>query len=155
MNLRKSLFALGLALAAILAAALSVEAQGTCKISTTPVSFGTYNVFATTPLDTTGSVTYRCVPPVTGITIVLSRGSSSTFSPRTLVKGTESLNYNLYLDAARTRIWGDGTGGTQVFSDPNPQNNQDVTVTIFGRILAGQDVSAGTYADTVTATITF
>ncbi len=67
----------------------------------------------------------------------------------------EGLNYNLYLDAARTTIWGDGTGGTQVYSNANPPNNTNVTVTIYGRIPASQDVSAGSYTNTVTATINF
>ena len=125
-----------------------------CTISTTPVSFGSYNVFSATPLDTTGTVTYRCGTE-RNIRITLNRGGAATFNPRRMLKGSEALNYNLYRDAARTTIWGDGTGGTQVYSDANPPNNQNVTVNIFGRIPAGQDVTAGSYANTITATINF
>ncbi len=153
MNLRTFSIALGLVVTAILATALPVEAA--CTISTTPVSFGSYDVFATTPVDSTGSVTYRCQPQDKNITVSLNKGGSPTFDPRRMLKGSEALNYNLFLDPARVQIWGDGTAGTQVHSDKNPPNNQDVTVTVFGRIPAGQDVSAGTYTDTITATVTF
>ena len=72
-----------------------------------------------------------------------------------MLKSSEALTYNLYLDASRTTIWGDGTGGTQAYSDPSAKKNQSVTVTIYGRIPAGQDVSAVSYSNTITATINF
>jgi spore coat protein U-like protein len=64
------------------------------------------------------------------------------------------LQYNLYLDAARTAIWGDGTGGTQSYTTASPPSGTQV-VTIYGRIVAGQDVAAGGFADTVTAIVNF
>jgi spore coat protein U-like protein len=126
-----------------------------CTISVTSVAFGTYNVFTTTADDSTGTITYRCNATAANISISLSDGSSSTFSPRTLRKGSEVLTYNLYRNAARTNIWGDGTGGTSVYTRPNPPNNSNVNLTIYGRIPAQQDVSAGNYSDTVSAVINF
>ena len=152
---KKVLVALGLALAVLLVTPFLAVAVPNCDISTTGVSFGTYNVFSATPLDSTGSVSYKCTGNAANITIALDRGGAPSFNPRQMLKGTEALNYNLYRDAARTTIWGDGTGGTSVYSDPNPPNGLTTPVTIYGRIPAGQDVSAGTYTNTVTATITF
>jgi spore coat protein U-like protein len=126
-----------------------------CTISTTSVAFGNYNVFTTTPDDSTGTITYRCNSTAANISISLSDGSSTTFSPRTLRKGSEVLSYNLYRNAARTQIWGNGTGGTAVYTQSNPPNNQNVNVTVYGRIPALQDVSAGNYTDTVSAVINF
>ena len=126
-----------------------------CTISVTSVAFGSYNVFTTTPEDSTGTITYRCNSAAANISIALSDGSSSTSSPRTMRKGTEVLNYNLYQNAARTNIWGDGTGGTLIYTQGNPPNNQNVSVTVYGRIPAQQDVSAGNYTDTVSAVINF
>ncbi|HEU4687590.1 MAG TPA: spore coat U domain-containing protein [Vicinamibacterales bacterium] len=126
-----------------------------CTISVTSVAFGNYNVFTTTPDDSTGTVTFRCNSSAFNISISLSDGSSSTFNPRTLRKGAEVLNYNLYRNAARTTIWGDGTGGTSVYTNSNPPNNSNVSVTVYGRIPALQDVSAGNYTDTVSAVINF
>lgn len=126
-----------------------------CTISVTSVAFGNYNVFTTTADDSTGTITYRCNSSAMNISISLSDGSSSTYSPRTLRKGSEILQYNLYRNAARTTIWGNGTGGTSVYTSANPPNNSNVSVTIYGRIPAQQDVSAGSYSDTVSAVINF
>lgn len=131
-------------------------AEAACTISTTAVSFGSYNVFAAAADDGTGQITYRCTgTPTPLVTIQLDKGGSSSFSPRQMRNGSEMLNFNLYLDSTRTTIWGDGTGGTQAYSQANPPNGQNINLSVFGRIPAGQDVSAGTYSATVTATIFF
>ncbi len=126
-----------------------------CTISAVGVSFGTYNVFSASPLDSTGSVTYTCtgIKPPDRVTINLSRGGAPTFSPRQMLKSAVTLNYNLYLDAARTTIWGDATSGTSHYGPVAPVSN--ATITIYGRIPAGQDASAGSYINTVVATINF
>jgi spore coat protein U-like protein len=140
---------------AMLAAPVIAEAQLglNCTISTTPVAFGDYNVLSASPKTSTGSVTYQCTLGV-NIIVTLSRGSSATFDPRTMLNGTEALNYNLYREAAFQNIWGDGTGGTQSYS-ALAALLVPVTVTVYGRVPAGQNVAAGAYADSVVATIIF
>jgi spore coat protein U-like protein len=148
----------GLMVAAVcLVGATNAAAQlaPSCTISVVSVAFGTYNVFTVPPADSAGSVTFRCNSAAANISVTLSKGASSTFTPRTMTQVGEALGYNLYLDAARTSVWGDGTGGTSTYTDANPPNNQNVTVPIYGRIPAGQDVCAGLYSDTVLATINF
>ena len=133
----------------------AATAEAACTISTTAVSFGTYNVFSGSPNDATGQVTFRCSPPLPSlVTIQLDKGGSSSFNPRQMRQGTETLNYNLYLDSTRTTIWGDGTGGTQTYTQTSPPASAQ-NANIYGRIPAAQDVSAGTYSATVTATIFF
>ncbi len=132
----------------------------TCTISVTPVSFGNYNVFTAAATDSAGSLTFRCTGPGNSgnnisISITLSKGSSGSFTPRTMLVTGSLLGYNLYRDAARTTIWGDGTGGTQAYVNAVAPRNQNRTLTVYGRIPAQQDVRAGSYADTVTATINF
>jgi spore coat protein U-like protein len=126
-----------------------------CTISATSVNFGSYNVFNGSDTDSTGTVTYRCNGSARNITIGLTQGASASFNQRQMQKGLESLTYNLFVDASRTNIWGDGTGGTAVYSSANPPNNTNVNLTVYGRVTAGQDVSAGTFSDTVTAVINF
>ena len=46
-------------------------------------------------------------------------------------------------------MWGDGSGGTTTSYIKNPPNNLDVTLVVFGRITAAQDVGVGNYTDTV------
>jgi len=125
-----------------------------CTISTTSVSFGSYDVFASTPTDTTGTVSFTCNGNA-DVTITLSKGGSSTFNPRTLNGGSDTLNYNLYKDAARTTVWGDGTGSTSTYTQVSVPSNAAQNLTIYGRIPAAQDVRAGTYTDSVTVTIDF
>jgi spore coat protein U-like protein len=125
-----------------------------CTISTTPVSFGVYDVFSGTATDSTGTITFKCTGNAS-VTINLNKGTSTTFTPRVLTSGSNTINYNLFTDASRGTIWGDATGGTSNYVNANPANNQNIVVTVYGRITSGQDVSAGSYSDTITATINF
>ena len=132
------------------------EAALSCTISiNSGVAFGAYGVFSSSPTQATGSLTVNCSGSGP-ITVTLSRGSSSTFSPRTLVSGGNHLNYNLYVDGAHSTIWGDGTGGTSTvtgtMATPSPQS---LSATIYGQITPQQDLPAGSYGDTVVATVNF
>jgi spore coat protein U-like protein len=140
---------------AVLFCTICAEAA-TCSITTTPVAFGTYDVFSSVPTDTTGSVSFTCDGSATNIFITLSRGvgSGANFNRRRLTGPSDTLDYNLYLDAARTTVWGEG-GSTSTYTNASPPNSTAIVVTIYGRISAGQDVRAGTYTDTVTAIINF
>jgi spore coat protein U-like protein len=148
---RMLLLILGFSLA-FLAAAGPAEAQ-ICSISTpTSVAFGTYDVYGAF-VDTTGTVRVGCIL-ATNVTVDLSRGNAPSFNPRYMANGAEHLTYNLYLDAARTTIWGDNTGGSS-HATPGTIFFAYVNITIYGRITAGQDVSAGSYTDSITATVNF
>ena len=142
------------ALALVLMLVLPAICSADCSITTTGVNFGPYNVFDSAPVDSTGSVRYQCTGNTNSFTIAIGRGSSPTFTPRTLQNGADAMNYNLYLDAARTSVWGDGTSGTTLFTVWNP-TGKAVSVPIFGRIQPGQDVTAGTYSDSIVVTIQF
>ena len=125
-----------------------------CTVSTTSMAFGSYNVFSTAPIDSTASLVIRCDGGVKTMSISISRGSAATFA-RQMLKGAEALLYNLYRDAARTLIWGDGSSGTQTDIESSIPKNTDIPLTVYGRISAGQDVSAGSYTDSVTVTINY
>jgi spore coat protein U-like protein len=127
-----------------------------CTISTTPVNFGSYDVFSASPADSTGLISITCnetPAPYAPVSIGPSPNSGG-FNPRKmrLTSGTDLLNYNLYTNATRTSIWGDGTSGTvrvwRTFKKNVPQN-----LIVYGRIPPGQDVRAGTYTDTLTVTL--
>lgn len=131
-------------------------AAAQCTVSATGVNFGSYNVFNATATDSTGSVSYQCALPVS-VQIKLSPGSSGSFAPRKMVKGAERLDYNFYLDGGRSIIWGDGVAGTSFYSSTVSifQLSTPINVTVYGRVSPRQDVSAGSYADTVIVTIFF
>jgi spore coat protein U-like protein len=144
--------------ACVLLALLAVPhaAAAQCTISSTSVNFGPYDVFDSAPRDSTGTVTYECVLPVS-VQITLTRGSSATYDPRTMTKGAETLQYNLYLDNSRSVVWGDGSGVTNLYSATlTPfEVGTNIGVTVYGRLFARQDISAGAYTDMITATINF
>ena len=133
----------------------TAEAAPSCTISAGSLAFGSYDVFASSANDSTTTLTITCNGAAHDIVVSLSTGASGGYNPRTMTRGGESLSYNLYRDAARTSIWGDGTGGTSTYTNANPANNAAINVTVYGRVPAGQDVSAGAYSDTVSAVINF
>ncbi|QFS46051.1 hypothetical protein GXM_03531 [Nostoc sphaeroides CCNUC1] len=144
-----------LMLGIILNCATALPALSDCTISATGVAFGNYDVFSSSPVDMDGSVTYNCTS-ATPITIDLSQGTNGSYINRKLKKdASNELNYNLYLDAGRTQIWGDLSGSTTHHTNPTPTTGIDITIPIFGRIPALQNASVGSYTDSITATINF
>lgn len=152
----KVMFALGAALAAG-GSSGRAEAMSCSFSAVSGVSFGGYNVFSSASLDSTGSVSIVChgIGAGDALTIDLSRGGASSYFPRSLSGGSGALSYNLFLDAARTVVWGDGTTGTGHFGPVTPGEGVTATATIYGRIPARQNAAVGVYADTITVTINF
>ena len=144
----------GFTLAACVSLGAANRAEAACTLSASSVTFPLYNVFSASTTDSTGTVTYTCSNADHDIRISISKGSSTTFTPRGLKRGTEALSYNLFTDSTFGTIWGDGTGTTTTYFNHNPPNSA-VTLTVYARIPAAQDVSVGTYTDTVVVTIDY
>ena len=131
-----------------------------CTMNATPINFGNYDVFSSAPLDAVGTITINCSMRVRRATVTLSVSSTSgTYNPRRMRRsaGSDLLSYNVYTDAARTAIFGDGTGGTSLVRPrrpPGPRVSWGANITMYGRIPSGQNVSVGAYSDTLTATVT-
>jgi spore coat protein U-like protein len=127
-------------------------------VSATGVNFGAYDVFVTTPLDSTGTVTVTCdqAPPADIVVAIGPSGTSGGFIPRQMrsASSPDRLNYNLFVNAGRSTVWGDGAAGTSTVFLKNVKKNRPAVTTIYGRIPAGQDVSVGSYSDSLTVTIT-
>jgi spore coat protein U-like protein len=147
-----------LALAAVTAPGLS-RAQ-TCSFSAGPTSlaFGSYNPANATPTDSSATFTYGCSSArARPVVIDLNPGSYGSFATRMMGLGADRLNYNLYTTAQRSTngIWGDGTGGSVEVSSVPQGSTHGATLTIYGRIDAGQWVTAGTYSDTIVVTLNY
>jgi spore coat protein U-like protein len=120
----------------------------TCTLSSVSVEFGTY-IPAGGNADSVGSLTFRMTGSSNPIAIRLGAGNSNSFSPRSMTGQIGQLAYNLYLDAARTSVWGDGGGGSSYYQNGGPPTDTDVRVPVYGRIPGGQSVAPGTYSDTI------
>ena len=116
----------------------------------TAMAFGTYSVFPPAQVATATTFSFRCTPNQYA-RILLSQGSSGSFTPRSM-NGTAP--YNIFLDAGGTQIWGDASGGSVTYDVYNsaPQNTT-FNDTMYGIAAAGGDYAAGTYTDTVYAVL--
>jgi spore coat protein U-like protein len=144
-------------LLALLVLAARPAAAGVCSVtSVAAVTFGTYDVFEAAPLSFAGSVTYECsdVDPSDRVVIEIS-GLGNGSGPRSMVGASGSLSYQLYLDAARTMVWGNGAGASGTYGPVLPVDGSPVVVPIYGRVPARQNVAAGAYEDSLVVTLNF
>lgn len=108
----------------------------------------------TSNVRTTASMAVQCSNS-TPYRIALSagtNGSGATARRMRNLSTTELLSYQIStsLDGAS---WGDGTGGTTIFSGTGNGGTQ--TQTVYGMVPAQSTPSPGDYKDTVTATVSF
>jgi spore coat protein U-like protein len=169
---------LSLALAAILAVAgsafvvdsfaetatanldVSATISANCTIETTPLAFGAYDPIVThaaAALEGTGTVTTTCTNG-SAVTVTLGQGAnadtgSTDAAPlrRMNDSGTNYLSYLLFSDAGRITIF----GNTDETGKDETGTGGEVNTTVYGRVPGGQNMPAGTYSDTVVATVTF
>jgi spore coat protein U-like protein len=145
---------------ALFSIAVPDMARAVCQINLSTLNFGNYDPLETSAVDSVGNLMYFCSQPVPFVTITIDRSGTGTVLNRRMNNNssgqdTDALLYNIYLDAARTAIWGDGTQGSQIWSAPNPAVRTRINVPIYGRIPAGQNVGVGGYGDTLTITINY
>ena len=160
-----TVFAVGMTLAANSANAgtqsVSIPVTATiianCTISTSALAFGNYDPVganAAANLDSNATLTTVCTTG-SSPTIALDQGanqaagSTAAVPLRQLASGINRLSYSIYSDATRLLIWG-STGVATPTATGTAQTN-----TVYGRISSGQNKPAGSYTDTVVATVTF
>ena len=137
-----------------------------CSVSTTGISFGTYDPASTTDnKNNSGNVTITCGTTYqtsggTTATISLSAGNG-TFAQRVMKSGTNTLNYNVYTDSAYSVIWGDagmgsGTSNNSWAGTFDNFSTVSTPFTLYGKIPALQyNVVPGSYSDSLTVTVTY
>jgi len=158
----------GAALLGVLLSAMNWPASAaTCNLSIGNLSFGSY---VGAQISSTSSASFTCTKTTPGntpervdYTVSLSTGAGS-YAQRSMTRTAlpaDTLPYNLYLNllppVLNTSVWGDGTGttvrwtGSFNLSSGNPTRTD--TATLVGAIPAGSFPSAGSYQDTVVATV--
>ncbi|MBA3451667.1 MAG: spore coat protein U domain-containing protein [Deltaproteobacteria bacterium] len=142
----------------LIASVLSVdlaEAQVCSITAVSQVAFGTYDVFDLTPLSFAGSVTYECTDVDAADRVVIEIGGLTDGASRSMTSANGSLAYQLYLDPARTLVWGTGAAGSSTYGPVLPGNGASTAVPIYGRVPARQDAAVGSYQDTLVVTLLF
>ena len=136
---------------------LDVDANVTanCTVSTSQLDFGDVNPIDGSNYDSTGGLTVTCTNGTDWDAAAdVGIGAGATFGARRMTNGGNTLAYSIYTDAARTTIWGDGTGATATIGNSGTGLAQAVTV--YGRVPLGQtSVPPGAYDDDVTVTVSY
>ncbi|NII09428.1 spore coat U domain-containing protein [Oleiagrimonas sp. C23AA] len=138
-------------------AALCGTALDPVTISATSVNFGTYDASAPSPSLSTGNVRLACgytFALLPAATIRLSRGQGPNYATRRMMAGGQSLRYNLFTSSARTSVWGDGSGGSQMVTVA-ALLAASMNLTVYGSVAPGQYVRAGAYSDQITVTVEY
>jgi spore coat protein U-like protein len=128
-----------------------------CNFTGGWVSFGVVNPASAGNLDTIGELVLDCNGRIRAeISLSVGAGSGASYSGgrrMTQLFGPGSLRYNLYADASRSQVLGDGTGGSVTLQ---VAGKNDTVIPIYGRIPGPQaGVTSGSYADLIVATVTY
>jgi spore coat protein U-like protein len=132
---------------------VQVTIVATCVInSTTTLNFGSQGVF-TANVDQTSTIQVQCTNTTPyNIGLDAGLGTGATVAVRKMTSGAATVNYTLYSDSGRTTIWGTTIGTNTVAATGNGAAQ---SYTVFGRIPAQTTPAPGSYADTVTVTVTY
>ncbi len=136
---------------------VSATVVSACTVSATTLNFGSSidPTSASLPLDASASMTVFCTsttPYSVALNAGVNAGGASNFTARAIKNGSHTMGYQLYTDAPRTTVWGDGSASSVV---PGVGIGSNQTLTIYGRLPALTGAVPGTYTDTVTVTVTY
>lgn len=129
-----------------------------CRLRVFPINFGTYLPMRSTPLDVTGFMIVRCVGRPGSFVIQVGPGMSGDQLNRTMFSsGSNFLAYNIYRNAGRTIVWGDGTPPTVTLSGVRNRRGRPnwYFYPLFARAFANQAPNPGFYRDNVLITVLF
>ncbi len=130
---------------------ITATVQARCIVAATALAFGNYSG---TLINATSTISATCTKTTAyNVGLNAGTGTGATVTNRKMTAPSLStLNYSLFRDAARTMNWGNTVGTDTV---PGSGSGTAQTLTVYGRIPAGQYVTPGSYTDTITVTLTY
>ena len=143
--------------AATITASMPVSAtvNNNCTITTNPIAFGSYDPVVANDsanLDATGAVIIACTKGAT-TTLGLDTGANASAGSRRVASSGNFLTYELYQDSNRSTVW--GNSGAALYNSGTSPSKDARTFSVYGRVAGNQDVPAGSYTDTIVATVNF
>ncbi len=129
-----------------------------CYVSGTTLNFGSGldPINGSVPVDASSTLSVQCTN-TTAWSVALDAGTNAggatVFGSRAIKNGAQTLAYQLYTNAGRTTVWGDGSGGSSPVTGTGTGSTQALTV--YGRLPSLAGAIPGSYTDTVTITITY
>lgn len=133
---------------------VTATVNSACTVSATNLDFGVYDPSAADN-DKTSTITVTCTL-ATPYDIGLNEGvNGGTVLTRKMKHATltDLINYSLFSNAGRTVNWGQ-TVSTDTVYVASALGTPEVH-TVYGRIATGQYVTAGSYSDTISVTVTY
>jgi spore coat protein U-like protein len=123
-----------------------------CTVSATPLPFGNYTPSAASTNSSTISVTCTNGKTYTvGLNQGLATNGTTTVRQMGITQPAGGLNYGLYQNSTLATNWGNAAGSWE----SGTGNGTVQQLTVYGQIPAAQYVTAGSYTDTITATVTY
>jgi spore coat protein U domain-containing protein, fimbrial subunit CupE1/2/3/6 len=140
------------ALTASGSASVSATVSSNCTIGSTAINFGSPGVL-TTNKDAQGTLSIQCTANLP-YAVSLNGGTSGATDPaqRKMRFSGSDVIYGLYRDSARSLPWG-STTGVNTLSGTGTGLTQ--TLNVYGRVAPQTTSKAGTYTDTIIATVTY
>ena len=133
---------------------VTATVNNACTVSATNLAFGVYDPSAADN-DKTSTVTVTCTlatPYDIGLNAGVNGGTVLTREMKHATL-TDLINYSLFSNAGRTVNWGQ-TVSTDTVHVASALGTPEVH-TVYGRIATGQYVTAGSYSDTISVTVTY
>lgn len=137
--------------------AMSASIADNCLISAAPMSFGAYDPLGGGAVSGSANLTVTCTSGTTASVRLDQGGNADSGSTdaaplRRMADGNgHFLSYGLFQESAHTTAWGNTAGTGEAHNGDGTAH----TMTVFGLIAASQNVPAGSYSDSVQATINF
>lgn len=136
---------------------VSATVVANCTITANALNLGNYDPVAANAAAAATASTTLSVACTSGAaaTVTLGQGdnaaggSTDANPARRLSDGTNFLNYELFTDVGLADEWGNTTGTGVAHTG----TGSATSLNVYGSIAAAQNVPAGTYTDTVVATI--
>jgi spore coat protein U-like protein len=134
-----------------------------CLVSSTSISFGSYDPTSAAALQAQGAITAKCTKGG-AVSVALNQGAnpapgSTPMAPvRRMTDGASHyLPYHIYIAPPPSKQeWGTGSAGR---NEPPAQMaaglSAPIIFTTYGALSAGTNVPAGEYTDVVVAVVTF
>ena len=124
-----------------------------CSLRTRPLMFVAPNGVLNVAVDATTTATVKCTPN-TAFSVDIDDGLHFQGNNKRRMRNALGvyLPYNVYLDAARTRVWGKGQSKNYA---GNSGAGAPIDLPIYGRVPISLLPATGNYRDTLVVTLNF
>ena len=134
---------------------VSANITNDCTVGNVNAIAFTYDPISGSAAVATGTIDVTCTTGATWA-LDLDNGQNAGSPPplsqhRAMISGSTLLGYDIYSDSGHATVWLSGSGKDVTGTGTGAAQ----TKTMYGQVPASQNVPAGTYTDTVVATVNF